>query len=117
METKQAAKIFEALAYNVRLDIYRLLVKNAPDGRVQGDIAKLLDIPPTNLSFHLKAVVQSGLANVSREGRFMRYKADIRRMQDIVNFLTSECCSGRPELCLSFSDEFRSKNEADGGGS
>ena len=100
MDTKEAAKIFEALSHELRLEIYRLLVKNAPDGLVHGDIARLLDIQPNNLSFHLKAVVQSGLASVEREGRFMRYKADIPQMVEVVGFLTRECCSGRPELCL-----------------
>ncbi len=91
MKTKQASNIFEALSSDVRLDLFRTLVKHAPDGLVAGDIAKLLDIPSTNLSFHLKAIVQSGLANVEREGRFMRYKA-----------LTNNCCSNNPTQCKVF---------------
>ncbi|RRD71936.1 MULTISPECIES: helix-turn-helix transcriptional regulator [unclassified Desulfovibrio] len=99
METKEASKIFEALSSDVRLDLFRLLVKNAPDGLVAGDIAKHLDIPSTNLSFHLKAIVQSGLVDVEREGRFMRYKASIPLMLDIVAYLTDECCANDPEQC------------------
>lgn len=102
MESKQASKIFEALASDVRLDLFRLLVKNAPNGLVAGDIAKQLDIPSTNLSFHLKVVVQSGLADVEREGRFMRYKANIPLMLDIVAYLTSECCADNPATCQKF---------------
>ncbi|OXS29453.1 MULTISPECIES: helix-turn-helix domain-containing protein [unclassified Desulfovibrio] len=104
MQTKQATKIFEALSSDVRLDLFRLLVKHAPDGLVQGDIAKELDIPSTNLSFHLKAIVHSGLVDVEREGRFMRYKANIPLMLDIVGYLTEECCSGNPEACQRFRD-------------
>lgn len=104
MQSKQASKIFEALSSDVRLDLFRLLVKNAPDGLVQGDIAKQLDIPSTNLSFHLKAIVQSGLVDVEREGRFMRYKANIPLMLEIVGYLTEECCSGNPEACQRFRD-------------
>ena len=104
MESKQASLIFEALSADVRLDLFRLLVKNAPHGLVAGDIAKQLDIPSTNLSFHLKAIVQSGLVDVEREGRFMRYKANIPLMLDIVAYLTSECCSGDPEQCQKFRD-------------
>lgn len=96
--------IFEALSSDVRLDLFRLLVKNAPDGLVAGEIAKHLDIPSTNLSFHLKAIVQSGLVDVEREGRFMRYKANIPLMLDIVAYLTSECCSNDPEQCKKFRD-------------
>lgn len=102
METKNASKIFEALSSDVRLDLFRLLVKNAPDGLVQGDIAKHLDIPPTNLSFHLKAITQSGLVDVEREGRFMRYKANIPLMLETIAYLTSECCANHPEECQKF---------------
>lgn len=102
MESKKAGTIFEALSSDVRLDLFRLLVKNAPDGLVAGDIAKQLDIPSTNLSFHLKTIVQSGLVNVEREGRFMRYTANIPLMLDIVGYLTSECCAGDPAECQKF---------------
>ncbi|WP_297827436.1 helix-turn-helix transcriptional regulator [uncultured Desulfovibrio sp.] len=104
MQTQQASKIFEALSSGLRLDIFRLLVRHAPDGLVQGDIARRLDIPSTNLSFHLRAIVHSGLAHVEREGRFMRYKANIPLMLDIVAYLTEECCSGNPEACQRFRD-------------
>ncbi len=102
METKQASIIFEALSSDVRLDLFKLLVKSAPEGLVAGDIAKILDIPSTNLSFHLKAIVQSGLAFVEREGRFMRYKANIPVMLEIVAFLTEKCCSNDPAQCQRF---------------
>ncbi len=102
MQSKQASKIFEALSSDVRLDLFRLLVKNAPDGLVQGEIARQLDVPSTNLSFHLKAIVQTGLVGVEREGRFMRYRANIPLMLDIVAYLTEECCSANPQACRCF---------------
>lgn len=105
MESTHAAKIFEALSSEVRLDLFRVLVKNAPEGLVAGEIATLLDIPSTNLSFHLKAIVQSGLVDVEREGRFMRYKANIPLMLDIVAYLTAECCAGNPAACQKFRDQ------------
>lgn len=104
MESRKASKIFEALASDVRLDVFRLLVKSAPDGLVAGEIAKQLGIPSTNLSFHLKGIVQSGLVDVEREGRFMRYKANIPIMLDIIAYLTSECCNDNPEQCQKFRD-------------
>ena len=85
MESKTAANIFEALSSEVRLDLFRLLVKNAPQGLVAGEIARQLDIPSTNLSFHLKAVVHSGLVTVEKEGRFMRYKASIPLMLSLIH--------------------------------
>lgn len=102
MESKTAASIFEALSSEVRLDLFRLLVKNAPQGLVAGEIARQLDIPSTNLSFHLKAVVHSGLVTVEKEGRFMRYKASIPLMLEVIAYLTSECCSANPGECQKF---------------
>ena len=102
MESKTAASIFEALSSEVRLDLFRLLVKNAPQGLVAGEIARQLNIPSTNLSFHLKAVVHSGLVTVEKEGRFMRYKASIPLMLEVIAYLTSECCSANPGECQRF---------------
>jgi hypothetical protein len=65
-----ATKIFESLASGIRLDLFRLLVKHAPTGLVAGEIAVLLDLPPNNLSFHLKAMTHAGLINVTQEGRY-----------------------------------------------
>ena len=102
METKTATTIFEALTSEARLSIFRLLVKYAPDGLVAGEIARLLDIPKTNLSFHLKTIVHSGLANMEREGRNTRYRANIPLMLETIAYLTAECCSGQPEQCRKF---------------
>ncbi|MCL1940052.1 MAG: helix-turn-helix domain-containing protein [Desulfovibrionaceae bacterium] len=102
METKTAATIFEVLASEARLSIFHLLVKYAPDGLVAGEIARMLDIPKTNLSFHLKTIVYSGLASMEREGRNTRYKANIPLMLETVAYLTAECCTGNPDQCRSY---------------
>ena len=99
METARATVIFEALSSAARLDVFRLLVKHAPDGLVAGEIANLLGIPPTNLSFHLKALLHSGLAYMEKEGRFWRYRANISLMLETIAYLTAECCSGDPGQC------------------
>ena len=100
MKTATAITIFETLTSEARLLTFKLLVKHAPDGLIAGDIARLLDIPKTNLSFHLKNLVQSGLASMEREGRNIRYRANIPLMLETIAFLTDECCSANPELCL-----------------
>ena len=102
METKTAATLFEALTSEARLSIFRLLVKYAPDGLVAGEIARLLDIPKTNLSFHLKTLVHSGLTSMEREGRNTRYRANIPLMLDIIGYLTAECCTGNPAQCHAY---------------
>ena len=102
METKQATIIFEALSSGVRLDMFRLLVKYTPEGLVAGEIAKRLNVTSTNLSFHLKELLHAGLITVEKEGRFLRYRANIPDMLDTIAYLTAECCSGNPEQCHSY---------------
>jgi DNA-binding transcriptional ArsR family regulator len=99
MQSISATKIFESLSSGVRLDVYRLLVKKGMDGMVAGKIAATLDVPPTSLSFHLKALTQAGLLAVEQEGRFQRYRANIPIMLDLIAYLTDECCAGHPEQC------------------
>jgi DNA-binding transcriptional ArsR family regulator len=100
MDKNTALLIFESLSSGVRLDIYRLLVKIGTDGLVAGEIATALDLPPTNLSFHLKALTHAQLVSVTQEGRFQRYRANMPLMQDLIVYLTEECCSGHPDACL-----------------
>lgn len=95
MNTQTAVIIFESLTSEIRLSIFRLLVKYAPGGLVAGEIARMLDIPKTNLSFHLKTLVHGGLASINREGRNTRYRACIPLMQETIDFMTAECCFGR----------------------
>jgi len=99
MEKLTATTIFESLSSGVRLDVFRLLVKKGPEGIVAGEIATTLDVPPTNLSFHLKALTQAGLITVEQEGRYQRYRANMLLMLDLIAYLTEECCSGHPEQC------------------
>ena len=101
MENQTATKIFESLSSGIRLDIYRLLVKCGLEGMVAGQIGTALDLPPTNLSFHLKAMTHAGLLSVTSEGRFQRYRANIPLMLDLIAYLTEECCAGNPEQCVS----------------
>ncbi|MEK6749251.1 MAG: helix-turn-helix domain-containing protein [Pseudomonadota bacterium] len=100
MEKRTALTVFESLATGVRLDIYRLLVKQGPDGMVAGDIADTLEVAPNNLSFHLKVLVHAGLATVEQEGRFQRYRANPTLMSALITYLTKECCAGQPEQCF-----------------
>jgi arsenate reductase len=100
MEKNNATSIFESLASSIRLDVFRLLVKKGQDGMVAGEIATTLNVPPTNLSFHLKALTQTCLLMVAQEGRFQRYRANIPLMLDLIAYLTEECCAEHPEQCV-----------------
>lgn len=93
MKTGVAVKMFEALSSESRLDVFRLLIKNAPAGLVVSEIAKQIRIPATTLSFHLKAISQAGLITSEKEGRYLRYRANIEAMNALIEYLTSECCT------------------------
>lgn len=99
MEQTLALRAFESLSSGVRLDIFRLLVKAGPQGLVAGEIGTALRVPPTNLSFHLKALAHAQLVSVVQEGRYQRYRANLALMQDLIGYLTAECCAGHPEQC------------------
>ncbi len=100
MEKSTATSVFESLSSGVRLDVFRLLIKTGPDGLVAGDIASALAVPPTNLSFHLKALTQARLLTVEQEGRYQRYRANMPLMLDLIAYLTEECCAGNPQQCV-----------------
>ncbi|UYZ82809.1 helix-turn-helix domain-containing protein [Entomomonas sp. E2T0] len=92
MNTNEAAKYFECLSSSIRLDIFSLLIRYGKDGRVAGDIASELDLPASNLSFHLKALMHCQLIVVEQEGRFLRYRANLPLMKELAGFLTKQCC-------------------------
>lgn len=100
MEKPAALAIFESLSSGIRLDVFRLLVRMGPEGMVAGDIAASLAVPPTNMSFHLKALTHAGLVSAEQEGRFQRYRANMALMRDLIDYLTAECCSGTAEQCI-----------------
>lgn len=99
MDKITATTAFESLSSGVRLDVFRLLVKQGLEGMVAGEIASTLAIPPTNLSFHLKAMTNARMLTVEQEGRFQRYRANLGLMMELIAYLTEECCSGQ-EQCV-----------------
>ncbi len=80
-----------------------LLLRKGTEGLVAGEIASALEIPPTNLSFHLKALTQARLVTVEQEGRVQRYRANMPLTLDLIGYLTAECCAGHPEECADVS--------------
>jgi DNA-binding transcriptional ArsR family regulator len=71
-----------------------MLVVAGPAGRLPGDIAGALLIPPSSLSFHLAHLRRAGLVAVEARGRERRYVADFAAMRGLVDFLTENCCAG-----------------------
>ncbi|MGE0357261.1 MAG: ArsR/SmtB family transcription factor [Burkholderiales bacterium] len=91
MDRSAALKVFESLGSSLRLDIFCQLVQAGEAGKVAGEISEHLGIPATNLSFHLKAMLQAGLVSVSHEGRFQRYRANVPHMLRVMAFVMENC--------------------------
>ncbi len=88
-----------ALAQETRLDIFRLLVQKGPEGLPAGEIGTRLGQPSPTLSFHLNQLRFAGLVKSRRESRSIIYSANFKAMNDLLAYLTENCCGGRAELC------------------
>ncbi len=99
MKEMQAVAALAALAQETRLKIFRLLVEAGREGIAAGAISEALDVPPPTLSFHLTHMKHAGLVDVRRDSRSLIYAADFDRMNDLIGFLTENCCRGQPDAC------------------
>ena len=88
-----------ALGQDTRLEAFRLLVRAGADGVPAGEIASRLDTVQNTMSAHLKVLDHAGLLHASREGRTIRYVADMTGFRDLLAYLMEDCCNGAPELC------------------
>src|SRR5438876_11906883 len=92
METSHAVRALAALAQETRLSIFRLLVEAGLTGLAAGEIAASVGVSPTNLSFHLKELAHAGLVRSRQDGRFVFYSASYAHMNQLIGFLTENCC-------------------------
>lgn len=98
MTDTEAVQALAALAQESRLRAFRLLVVTGPQGATPSQIAEALGISPTSLSFHLKELTHAGLITQERDGRNLIYRTHIDAMNNLLGFLTANCCQGEP--CL-----------------
>ncbi len=99
MEKNRAITSLAALAHDQRIDVFRLLVKAGPGGMIAGQIAQTLAIRANTLSNNLNILSGAGLIRSTREGRSIRYFADMEGMRVLLSFLMEDCCGGHPEQC------------------
>jgi ArsR family transcriptional regulator len=98
MEEQNVVKSLAALAQPVRLQVFRALVVAGPAGLTPGTLVEALGVPATSLSFHLKELAHAGLISQERSGRNLIYRAAFDQMNDLIAYLTENCCQG--EACL-----------------
>ncbi|OJX29424.1 MAG: transcriptional regulator [Burkholderiales bacterium 68-12] len=94
MKELDAVRCLAALAQEVRLRVFRALVIAGSGGLTPGILAEQLEVPPNTLSFHLKELAHAGLVSQERQGRNLIYRASFETMNDLLSYLTENCCQG-----------------------
>jgi ArsR family transcriptional regulator, arsenate/arsenite/antimonite-responsive transcriptional repressor len=95
MDEASAVKALAALAQAQRLRAFRSLVVAGPAGLTPGVMAEQLGVAPSALSFHLKELSHSGLVSSEPRGRNLIYRADFKKMNALLGYLTEHCCEGK----------------------
>lgn len=99
MDELKAAEAFGALSQSTRLAVFRLLIQAGKDGMPAGEIGEALGVRQNTMSANLAVLSRAGLLSSQREGRVIRYFADLDGVQALLGFLMEDCCGGRRELC------------------
>jgi ArsR family transcriptional regulator len=94
MTESEIVRSLAALAQEVRLRVFRALIVAGEDGLTPGTLSDQLEVPGNALSFHLKELTHAGLINQERKGRNLVYRASFATMNDLLGYLTENCCQG-----------------------
>jgi len=93
VKSTEVVRSLAALAHESRLAVFRILVKRGPKGFTPGELSAQLDVSASTLSFHLKELQSAGLVSVQRESRFLFYRANFERIEELLDYLTDQCCA------------------------
>jgi ArsR family transcriptional regulator, arsenate/arsenite/antimonite-responsive transcriptional repressor len=111
MEKSAVIDSLSALAQDTRLDIFRSLVQAGHEGVSAGSIATKHGLPSATLSFHLNQLRRAGLIRYRREGRSLIYAAEYGAMNDLVAYLTENCCQSSGDCGIEACDAAGIANE------
>tara|TARA_R110002072_G_scaffold31735_5_gene97551 strand:- start:31883 stop:32191 length:309 start_codon:yes stop_codon:yes gene_type:complete len=92
MQLAEAAACLSSLGSATRLELFRLLVRAGAKGLTVGELKTSLDLPGATLSHHIKELVAQELIRQDRDGRTLHCRANYTAMQQLLEFLTNECC-------------------------
>ncbi|MFN7026212.1 MAG: ArsR/SmtB family transcription factor [Pseudorhizobium sp.] len=105
MDKIQAISALSALGQQTRIDVFRLIVQNEPDGMAAGDVARQLVVPQNTMSTHLGILVQAGLLRSERRSRSIIYRAELDHLRAVLLYLIQDCCGGNDSLCQPLIDD------------
>lgn len=99
MDQELAIESFAAFAQDSRLAIFRLLIREEPNGLPVGEISRRLGILPSTLSGHLGVLKRARLLKSTRHQREIHYFANLEAMNELIGFMLEDCCNGKLENC------------------
>ncbi|MCA0994203.1 ArsR/SmtB family transcription factor [Alloyangia pacifica] len=99
MKQDTAIDAFAALAHETRLAVFRLLVRDGPEGVPALEIARRLEAKPSTLSGHLSILKRAGLVTATRRQKEILYAPNFAAVDALVQFLLEDCCGGDTKAC------------------
>lgn len=87
------------------MEAFRLLVRRGKAGALAGEVSAALDVRQNTMSGNLSILAQAGLIRNQREGRAVRYFANVEGIRDLLSFLMEDCCGGQTSLCAPLLEE------------
>ncbi len=93
MTWEEAASGFAAMGSEARLQVLRCLIRAGTSGLTVGDIQDRTDIAPSTLAHHLKFLAGAGVIDQERAGRVVTNRANFDQLEQLADFILSECCS------------------------
>ena len=93
MSDTQAAPMLAALGSEVRLGLFRQLLRAGDEGISVTGLQRISGIPPSTLGHHVTALVAAGLVSQARAGRELICRAEYTDIRRLSAFLLTECCA------------------------
>lgn len=100
MEIEIAANSLKELGHPTRLMIFKILVKAGFRGLPVGSLQKKLEIPNSTLSHHISKLVSVDLIMQRREGRVLYCIPQYENLNNLLAFLSDECCMDESAECF-----------------
>jgi len=94
MKSSSAVICLNALGQEHRLKLFRLLVQAGDKGMYVGELTEATGLAGAMLTEHLHALRRAGMVKHERHGRATQCRANYARMNELLDFLTENCCAG-----------------------
>lgn len=94
MESNIALDCLNALAHESRLTLFRMLVEAGDEGMSVGELAEATEMAGATLTNHLNILRRAGMVLDERRGRVIQCRAHYAQMNQLIGFLTENCCAG-----------------------